>query len=304
MLLSKNRIWSRLKNIPLKIWLWIHKALILLYTFLMFIGLPEADNIFLDSENAPHIYSDYIMDPIELCEAYNILLSNIFHAIFRVMIFLLICFSWVMSIRAFKYELTDDDLKRDYFKDWKNILDILLNIITVIFFIKTNGTVNYTFLRTDSSECDIISEISLCHRIDKDVSGDNCRTSEITVRIGDISLDTDTVKYKLSDISPLAWSIPLPFGKEYTVWWDKYDAGGSGYFFDGFNAYFGDEKYNEYTLYSIGCGNISLPLDKDNYRYISDILSGYENEDINVTITYFEHSHIIRELSFERGIRI
>ena len=46
-----------------------------------------------------------------------------------------------MSVRAFGCEVTYDDRKRRFFTDGKNLLDIVLNLLTAGMFVRANGAV-------------------------------------------------------------------------------------------------------------------------------------------------------------------
>ena len=46
-----------------------------------------------------------------------------------------------MSVRAFGCEVTDDDRKRRFFTDGKNLLDTVLNPLTAVMFVRANGAV-------------------------------------------------------------------------------------------------------------------------------------------------------------------
>lgn len=285
-----------------KKWFWVHKILIIAYTLSVCAWVPDADNVFF-TENKEVVFDHYWIYPDTLVRAHDMLRSLIFHSLLRVVLFALICFTWGMSIRAFKKQVTDYDHKKNYFADGKNLLDILLNIMTIVVFLRANGAVNYTFLSADSGDCGFWSKVSLYSKISRDMEPgvinekgmwDEFSTDEITVRYGDIELCREPVEYHPSDVLPLEFSLPLPGGREFAVWWSRTEAESTGSFFGGLFFYLDNERNKTIWLYCLKCGDIILPLDKWSYDNFTNL--GYNfnvDDDTLIRIEYYENSHII-----------
>ncbi len=290
-----SKIWSRVQS---NIWFWIHKILIIAYTLSVYAGLPDRDNIFY-TEDKEWCF-EYFTSSVNLPEELDILRSIIFFSMLRVMLFVLICFTWVMSIRAFKKQVTDYDYKKNYFADGRNLFDILLNIIAVVALLRVNGAVNYTYLSTNSSDCGFWSKVSLYQKLKSDLDDGQVYTDEMTVRFGDIEFCSEPIEYHPADISPLDFSLPLPDGREFSVWWSRTEAERAGSISEGIFFYLDNERSKSIWLYSMKYGDIILPIDKFTYEHLCTYNYSPFDEDTLIRIEYTKRSHLITDY---RGVR-
>lgn len=303
-------VWKFLSSRSLTFWFCAHKILLVVYMLLFFLNLSPQEKGLWQDPNAPLRYEN---DPVLYAyESYHYHIFTMEGTVFRILlrllavsvlqfiVFALICFAWVMSARAYKLAVTDIDRKRNYLSDGRNILDIVLNLTAVFSFLRCSAAVNFSYLSADRSDCNFFSKAALAIGILNDEKDSIIQTDTVNIGLDELVFAENTIYYSKADVSPLAWSIPVPFGNEFSVWWEPDEGMPVETLSDCIRADFDKAKSHTRTLYSIKCGDISIPLSKSDYWWIRDNTDDYIGKGYGVKMEYYRHSHLLYRFTIEK----
>lgn len=300
---------KRKKHIPSKVWFWVHKILLVVYTSLLYrhiSGLIDdhiwnRGNNFDSSQYKPGLlYLNEVYDYLDRITKIGELLSALFAVIIAVS---------VISLLSFRREVTDIDRKRNIWKDPRTLIDIVLNIGAAVMVFNTASAGCYTFLSTGKEDSTLSAKRSLMRSIEYDIGEEyyylyhadkNTRSrfgvlKNVSVPLSEVTVNETDTEYRKADLSYYDWGIRLPGGNEFSIWYQPdYPSYENHYQWQGLYMDIGSPRTVALPFYTLNIGDKIYPLTENIYSQIKRDIGKFENDDTAIMeILYYPNSELL-----------